>query len=267
MSSKNDSIQKTVLVAFLLCVVCSVIVAASVVILKPIQEKNKALNLKENILVAAGLLKAGSGKQAIESTFEKITPKLVDVSTGEYVTVDAVNRKDINNYDQKKASKDPKLSVVIDGEKDIATIKRRAKYAKVYVLEEAGKIERIILPVKGYGLWSTLYGFIALEGDANTIVGLGFYEHAETPGLGGEVDNPNWKAQWPGKKVYDLAQSPEPRIKLVKGVVDRNSPDAIYGVDGLSGATLTSNGVSNLLRFWLGSDGFQKYLDKMRKEA
>lgn len=255
------------MVALLLCVVCSVVVAASVVLLKPVQETNKTLNLKENILVAAGLLKAGQGKATIEDTFKKITPKLVDVSTGEYVGVEMVNKADINSYDQRKASKDPSLSIELAPEKDLATIKRRAKYAKVYVLEEAGKVERIILPIKGYGLWSTLYGFVALEGDANTIVGLGFYEHAETPGLGGEVDNPNWKAQWPGKKVYDLASDPAPKIRLVKGGVDRNSPDAVYGVDGLSGATLTSKGVSNLLHFWLGSDGFQKYLDRMRKEA
>ncbi|PID41520.1 MAG: Na(+)-translocating NADH-quinone reductase subunit C [Proteobacteria bacterium] len=267
MSSKQDTISKTLLVAFLLCVVCSVIVASSVVLLKPIQQKNKALNLKENILVAAGLLESGQSAEVIEAEFAKITPKLVDIETGEYVGVEAVNKTDIASYDQKKASKDPALSIPLEREDDIAGLKRRARYAKVYVVENNGKVERIIIPVKGYGLWSTLYGFLALEGDANTIVGLGFYEHAETPGLGGEVDNPNWKAQWPGKNVYDLTKGSEPQIRLVKGGVDRSRPDAIYGVDALSGATLTSTGVTNLLRYWLGSDGFQKYLDRMRKEA
>ncbi len=267
MSSKQDTISKTLLVAFLLCVVCSVIVASSVVLLKPIQQKNKALNLKENILVAAGLIEGGLPANVIESEFAKITPKLVDIETGEYVGVDVVNKPDIASYDQKKASKDPALSIKLEREEDIAGLKRRAKYAKVYVVENNGKVERIIIPIKGYGLWSTLYGFLALEGDANTIVGLGFYEHGETPGLGGEVDNPNWKAQWPGKSVYNLTKSSEPQIKLVKGGVDRSRPDAIYGVDALSGATLTSTGITNLLKYWLGSDGFQKYLDRMRKGA
>lgn len=267
MSSSRETVSKTVIVALLLCIVCSVVVASSVVLLKPIQQKNKSLNLKANILAAAGLLKEGANAQDIESGFKLITPKLVDLKTGEYVSADKVGKESEIAYDQRKAAKDPALSTVVPADKDKASIRRQAKYAKVYLVENGGKIEKIILPVHGYGLWSTLYGFLALEGDANTVVGLGFYEHAETPGLGGEVDNPRWKALWPGKKIYDLASSNTPVIKLVKGGVDRNRPDAVYGVDGLSGATLTSRGVTNLLQFWMGEDGFQTYLNRLRKGA
>lgn len=267
MSSSKETVSKTVIVALLLCIVCSVIVASSVVLLKPIQQKNKSLNLKANILAAAGLLKDGANAQEIESSFKLITPKLVDLKTGEYVSADLVGKESEIAYDQRKAAKDPALSAKVPADKDIASIRRQAKYAKVYLVESAGKVEKIILPVHGYGLWSTLYGFLALEGDANTVVGFGFYEHAETPGLGGEVDNPRWKAQWPGKKIYDLASSEAPVIKLVKGGVDRNKPDAVYGVDGLSGATLTSRGVTNLLQFWMGEDGFQTYLNRLRRGA
>jgi len=266
-SSNKDSISKTITVALLLCIVCSVVVASSVILLKPVQQVNKTLNLKENILAAAGLLAPGAGKVKIEEAFKQITPRIVDLSTGEYVSSSLVEKATAAEYDQRKASKDPKFSEVLDGAKDIASIKRREKYAKVYTVENNGKVERIILPVHGYGLWSTLYGFLALEGDANTIIGLGFYEHAETPGLGGEVDNPRWKAMWPGKKVYDLEKGSTPLINLVKGGVDASRPDAIYGVDALSGASLTSRGVTNLLHFWLGENGFQPYLERVRKGA
>lgn len=263
--SNKESTSKTLIVAFLLCIVCSIVVSASVILLKPIQEKNKALNLKSNILAAAGLLVDGASSEEIENLFSTIKPLLVDLDTGEYVDPGVVGKKVALDYDQRKASKDPAYSSVINGAEDIASIKRRVKYAKVYLVETEGKLETIILPVSGYGLWSTLHGFLALEGDANTIVGLGFYEHAETPGLGGEVDNPRWKAFWPGKKVYDLDQSDKPLIALVKGAVDKTRPDAQYSIDGLSGATLTSRGITNLVQYWTGEQGFQKYLNRLRK--
>ena len=266
MSSK-ETVQKTITVALLLCVVCSIVVAASVVLLRPIQEKNKTLILKANILAAAGILKEGATAKDIEKSFERITPRLVDLDSGEYVEPSVVGKETAIEYDQQKAAKNPKLSERLEGDKDIASIKRREKYAKVYLLENGSDVETIVLPVHGYGLWSTLYGFIALEGDANTIKGLGFYQHAETPGLGGEVDNPKWKAMWPGKKVYNFDQSTDPAIGLIKGGVDPSKPSAIYGVDSLSGATLTSRGVTNLLHFWLGEQGFQQYLDRIRKGA
>ncbi len=266
MASK-ETMGKTFTVAFLLCLVCSLIVAGSVVALKPIQQENKALNLKANILAAAGLLPAGAIKEEIEAQFEKIDARLVDLDTGEYVEPGVVGKQTALAYDQRKAQKDPKLSKSISGEEDIASIKRRVDYAKVYLVRENDQIKTIILPVSGYGLWSTLHGFLALESDANTVVGFGFYEHAETPGLGGEVDNPNWKALWPGKKVYDLEASDEPKLGLLKGAVDRSKAGAEYQVDGLSGATLTSRGVTNLVQYWTGEHGFQKYLNKLRQGA
>lgn len=266
MSSK-ETMGKTFTVAFLLCLVCSVIVASSVVLLKPTQQKNKALNLQANILAAAGLLPSGASKAQIEEEFKKIDARIVDLNTGEYVEPGVVGKETALAYDQRKAQKDPKLSKAISGEVDIASIKRRVDYAKVYLVRENDQLKTIILPVSGYGLWSTLHGFLALESDANTVVGLGFYEHAETPGLGGEVDNPNWKALWPGKKVYDLDASSDPKLGLVKGAVDRSKPGAEYQVDGLSGATLTSRGVTNLVQYWTGEHGFQKYLNKLRQGA
>jgi Na+-transporting NADH:ubiquinone oxidoreductase subunit C len=182
---------------------------------------------------------------------------VVDLRTGKFT--DAI---DPANYDQRSASKDPATSRKLSAEEDIANIKRRADYAEVYLVNDAaGDLEKIILPVHGYGLWSTLYGFLALESDLNTVAGLGFAEHGETPGLGGEVDNPNWKAKWPGKKVY---RDGEVELGLIKGSVDPASPDSAWQVDGLSGATLTSKGVTNLVQFWLGEEGYQPFINNLK---
>ncbi|SEI38393.1 Na+-transporting NADH:ubiquinone oxidoreductase subunit C [Allopseudospirillum japonicum] len=258
MSSQNDSVKQTIKVALLLCVICSVVVSGAAVIFKPMQLANKDLDRKSNILAAAGLLEEG---KSVEELFKQITVKAIDLETGEYT--DAVN---VETYDPSKAARDPQMSSVLDGAEDIASIKRRERYALVYLVEKQGEVEKIILPVRGYGLWSTLYGFLALEADANTIAGLGFYQHAETPGLGGEVDNPNWKALWPGKKVYQ-GESEAPAIELVKGNVTESTPNAEYKVDSLSGATLTSRGVTNLLQYWLGQEGFGPFLAKFRSQG
>lgn len=255
----NESTRKTFLVAFLLCIVCSVVVSTAAVSLRPMQAANKALDRKTNILLAAGLIDQGQKVSAgeVESLFAKVTTKVVDLNTGKYT--DAV---DPTTYDQKKAAKDPSLSTNIPADNDIAKIKSREDYSLVYLIEGAnGDVEKVVLPVKGYGLWSTLYGFIALESDLNTVAGLGFYEHAETPGLGGEVDNPRWKQQWGGKKVYEDG---EVELTVIKGQVDTSRPDAQYKVDGLSGATLTTRGIDNLVKYWMGDEGFAQYLENLK---
>ena len=253
--SNNDSIKKTIIVTVLLCIVCSVIVSAAAVLLRPAQVANKSLDFKRNILSAAGLLEAGKNVDAIFS--ERVVTRVVDLKTGKFT--DAV---DPASYDQRRASKDPSLSTNLSADEDIAKISRREDYSVVYLIQDENEqLQKIILPVKGYGLWSTLYGFLALEADANTVVGLVFYEHAETPGLGGEVDNPVWKAKWVGKEVYDAG---DVAISIIKGSVDPSSSNAVHQVDGLSGATLTSRGVHNLLHFWLGDNGYKPFLTNLK---
>ena len=170
---------------------------------------------------------------------------------------------DPETYDQRQAAKDPVQSVDIPAEKDLGGNKRRAELAPVYLVRQGGEVEKIILPVHGKGLWSTLYGFLALDAkDLSTIRALVFYEHAETPGLGGEVDNPNWRAQWNGKGAFDEKGSI--RIEVIKGKVDPGRTEAKYQVDGISGASITTRGVKNMLRYWLGEDGFGPYLARLK---
>ena len=252
--SSNDSIKKTLIVAFSLCIVCSVVVSTAAVMLKPAQEVNKTLDRKRNILAAAGMLEAD---RSVDEQFSQITTRVVDLRTGRFTA-----EVDAEKYDQRKAAKDPAGSDALTDEQDKAKISRREHFALVYLVEDAqGGIDKIILPIRGYGLWSTLYGFIALEADGNTVAGLGFYEHGETPGLGGEVDNPRWKSVWPGKEVY---KDDEVAIALIKGAVDTSSANAPWQVDGLAGATLTARGVTNLVQFWLGEDGFEPFLTNLK---
>ncbi len=250
----NDNMVKTIGVATLLCLVCSVIVSGAATLLKPTQVANALLDKKNNILAVSGIELDG---KTVEEAFTQIEAKVVDMATGEFTT--EVNAE---TFDQRKASKDPTYRVELSDAQDIAQIGGRSKFANIYLVKDGDQIEKIILPIKGYGLWSTLYGFIALESDANTVSGITFYEHKETPGLGGEIENKKWQASWKGKQIADV--NGVPSIQLIKGVVSPGTVDSGYKIDGLAGATLTSNGVTNLVRFWMGQDGFGPYLKKIR---
>lgn len=256
---KQDSTIKTIVVAAVLCIVCSVLVSSAAVGLKSKQDENKKLDIKKNLLLASGLVDSKATAKEINEAYKMVKAEVVDLDTGA-----VMEDMDAENFDQKEARKNPKTSKMINPKEDIARIKSRSKYSIVYKVMDGDQVKMIVLPVNGKGLWSTLYGFIALAPDTRTIKGLGFYEHGETPGLGGEVDNPAWKAQWKDKEAMDENYKPE--IHVIKGSVDNNDPNAKYKVDGLSGATMTSNGVTGLVQYWLGQDGFGPYLSKFRSE-
>lgn len=251
----NDNMVKTIAVAVLLCLVCSIIVSTAAVKLKPTQIANQLLDKKKNILTVAGLT---DESKTVDELFEQVETRVIDVASGEYTdAVDAVT------FDQERASKDSATSVRLTKEQDVASISARSKYANVYLIRNGGSVDKIVLPVKGYGLWTTLYGFIALEGDADTVSSITFYDHGETPGLGGEIDNKKWQASWAGKKLTN--SQGEVVLSLIKGTVGTNTSDPEYKIDGLAGATLTSNGVTNLVKFWMGEDGFGPYLERFKR--
>ena len=255
--NEKDSIKNVLVVALSVCLVCAVIVSASAVLLKSQRLANKELDRNKNILIAAGLFEQGvTLEEEIVSLFGKFEIRVIDLEEQRLLSDSEVEQAgiDVLKYDQRKAAKNPELSIELSSAEDIASINRRARYSIVYLLRKDGKLDRIVLPIHGYGLWSTLYGFIALRGDGNTVSGITFYEQQETAGLGGEVDNPAWKALWPGKQIYDADH--KVALKVIKGTVDKRSPNAKHQVDGLSGATITSRGVQNLIRYWLGDSAF-----------
>lgn len=255
-----DSTKRTIVVALGVCLVCSVLVSTAAVALKPVQDVNKKLDKITNILKAADLYKEGI---SVESTYEnKIKPELIDLNTGK-VTESDNPLLNVNNFDVKTVASNPNLSQEIAPEKDIARIKTKPKDMAVYKVMENGEMQKVILPVYGKGLWSTMYGFFALDKDLETIDGFTFYEHGETPGLGGEIDNPKWQHIWVGKKAFD--ENGNVAIEVIKGVVDQSKENAKYRVDGLSGATMTTNGVDKLVKFWLGDDGYGPFIKQLKK--
>lgn len=261
MSTKRETTSRTLLVALAVSLVSSVFVAGAAVSLKPVQIENRQLDKQRSILSIAGLAESRLSAREVKDLFSsRIKARVVDLQTGEFT-----DAHDAASFDPLKAARDPALSTALPGAQDIALIKRRERFTTVYMVEKDGALDTLILPVRGYGLWSTLHGFMAVKGDLNTVVGFGFYQHAETPGLGGEVDNPNWKALWPGKALFD--DNGKPVIRIVKGGVDPASPDAVHQVDALAGATLTSNGVDKLLQFWLGEQGFGPFLARLRTQG
>jgi Na+-transporting NADH:ubiquinone oxidoreductase subunit C len=248
----NDRPAKILLVAVVLCLVCSILVSAAAVALKPIQDRNALLRRQQQILEVAGVYEPGA---PIPQQFERVDVRMVDLSTGEYV-------EDQNplGFDIRRASRDPDRSIAVTTDADIAKIHRRPTEMPVYLIERDGELETVVLPVHGYGLWSTLYAYIALESDARTVRGITFYSHAETPGLGGEIDNPRWLAQWPGKVATD------PAGKVLLQVAKAAAPgDQESHIDAIAGATLTSRGVQQLVRYWLGEQGFGPYLARLRE--
>ncbi|TPV95672.1 MAG: Na(+)-translocating NADH-quinone reductase subunit C [Myxococcales bacterium FL481] len=242
------------------CLVCSIFVSGAAVLLKPRQEENRVLDRQSQVLTVAGLIRPGQDTDAAKITelFDaNIVAKVVDLKTGAYVDdIDAAS------FDQQKAAKDPATGR--PAPENDAKVAYLPNNAIVYQVKDGDNVTKVILPIEGKGLWSTLYGYLALASDVNTIEGITFYKHGETPGLGGEVDNPNWKALWRGRKAFDEAGAV--KISVIKGLAGDPASDP-HRVDGLSGATITSRGVSHLVQFWLGEHGFAPYLAAFRKNG
>ena len=256
----QGSVGYNLIFASTVCVVCAVFVSSSAVALKERQDYNANLDKQRNVLVVSGLAEEDErlSSDEVERRFANIRQFVIDLETGEEVPdIDPLT------FDQRRASVDSSTSRVVP--RNAAQIVRLPNHALVYEVRDAQQQVRLhVLPVEGKGLWSTLYGFIALDASLVTVQGLTFYDHRETPGLGGEVDNPRWKALWPGRRPFDDAFQPD--ITVIKGRAGSPDDDP-HRVDGLSGATITSRGVTNLIRFWLGDDGFGPYLDRLRQEG
>ncbi|HCH26741.1 MULTISPECIES: Na(+)-translocating NADH-quinone reductase subunit C [Psychrobacter] len=264
MSKPKSNNAKTISVALTLCLVCSVLVSAVAVGLKPAQIENARLDRNKNILVAAGMYNAESDTASdVAERFKDFDVEIIDLNTGDYLDDEALKAAGIpdrNAYDASQATKNQALSEDL-GDNDPAGIGRKPKYAKVYVKsDDAGNPEMVVLPIQGYGLWGTIYGFLTLESDMNTIKGISFYEHKETPGLGARIEEPEWRAQWSGIQSYDEDGN------VATGVTKAGTPKDNW-VDGISGATLTGRGVSNMIQFWLGEQGYKPYLDKLRQDS
>jgi Na+-transporting NADH:ubiquinone oxidoreductase subunit C len=262
--ASNDTLKNIIGVALGVCLVCSILVSITAVALKPRQENNKTMEKRKNVLIAGGLIE--EKEQAdIEAIFTKsIRPALIDLATGERLPKEKMTG-DLapDTYDIKKISKDPGTSTEVPAGEYDSDVKRVPKQILLYMVKEKGTVSKIIFPVIGKGLWSTMYGFLALDKDMKTVRGFTFYEHGETPGLGGEVDNKKWKAAWKGKLIFD--ETLDLKLEVIKGIAPAESTTQ---VDGLAGSTLTTRGIDNMLKLWFGPKGYYKpFLEKLKKEG
>lgn len=243
----NEHPAKTLAVALILCLVCSTLVSTAAILLKPRQLENMEVLAKQReILRAVDLFQDEAG---IGRAFKQVETRLVDLTTGEYAThIDAAD------YHYEKALHDPTLRIDIPAQQDIARVQAIARYAPVYLFRDQGALKYVVIPVYGYGLWSTMRAYLAINANGRDIAGISFYQHGETPGLGGEITNPRWQASWRGKQIYN-AQG-QVQLALSKNAAGRHQ------IDALSGATITSNGVTSLIHFWLGDQGYGPYLKR-----
>jgi Na+-transporting NADH:ubiquinone oxidoreductase subunit C len=253
-------VARTIGFAAAVCVVCAVLVSGAAVALRERQETNVELDRRKNVLTVAGMLAPGEDVSAeeVNSRFGAFEVVAIDLRSG---AVDPAFS--LEGYSRDRMLADASTSFAAPPNN--AQIPRLPTHVLAYrKLDASGQLELLVLPVEGKGLWSTMLGFLALGPDLNTIRGLTYYSHGETPGLGGEVDNPRWKALWPGREAFD--DQGDPAIVVTRGQAGTPEADP-HRVDGLAGATLTSRGVSNMLQFWLGDDGYGPYLASARSEV
>lgn len=269
---KKNSPLNVIMLAVVLCVVCSLVVSTAAVGLKNLQDKNIALDRKVNLLQVTGFQDLGTAKEINQLFGERFEVEIIDLETGKPAVEEAMKalnaagknmeseEETLVKYNQVWASKSKKdaVSDPLTKSEDIIQIKYREKFSHVYIMKsESGEVEKYVFPVRGYGLWSMMKGFLAVEPDLQTIAGLTFYEHAETPGLGGEIKSERFKSQWPGKQIY--GDQGDVRVQVVKA-----APDDEYSIDALTGATITSNGVSKMMEYWLGEQGFGPYIKQKK---
>lgn len=252
----------TVGFAAAVCVVCALVVSLAAVGLQPRQQASALQYKHKNVLLAAGLLAAGEARSVAELQrlfADRVEARLVDLQQGRLLEVDAA---EVAAFDPARARREPASSRQAPPNR--AGISRLPQQGLVYLVREQDKVSRMVLAIDGLGMWGGMQGFIALDADARTVQGIAFYEQKETPGLGGEVANPQWQALWRGRLAYDAEG--QPRLALLKGPAGSPADDP-HHVDGLSGATITSQSVTRIVQFWLSDDGWGRWLRRVRNEG
>lgn len=259
---KNDSPLKTFLVVLLTAVVCSSFVSAAVVILRPIQMNNKMIEKSRNVVKLTGLVEEGltPSEEEMLEMYRGMDVRILDIDQ-------AIYNEDLDplTFDPRRAVNNPELGINIPLDQDRAKLGRRSRFAPIYiVVDEGDDLQRLILPVHGTGMWSTIYGYIALESDLNTIAAVTFYEQNETPGLGDQILRPDWQAKWEGRRIYN--EVGDLRFAVNHGKVEPGSSIWLYEVDALTGATVTADAVTGIIHYWFGPHGYRDFLDDLREQ-
>ncbi len=258
----TDNPRTAFLIVVVVALVCSVLVSGAAIGLRPIQQRNALVERSRHIVALSGLVDPGqalSGAEILEAV-EQMDQRVLDIETGEFD--DSIEPA---LFDPRAAALDPELGVAIAPDQDLARLGRRSRYEIVYVVWDGDGIKRVILPIVGQGMWSTMYGFIALEDDLNTIGAATFYEQGETAGLGDKITDSDWLATWQGKALF--GSDGRFRFRVAAGPVDPGSAAAAHEVDAISGATVTGSSVTRLVQYWFGPNGYGPFLENLENDA
>ena len=257
----NDSPLKALIVVLAVSLVCSILVSSASIILKPIKLLNQKVERSRHIVALTGLVPADKklSNDEILQAIEQLDIRVININTGKFD-----DNIDPEKFDARAAANNPELSVEISPDNDPARLGRRAQHALVYLVWNGDELKRIILPIHGQGMWSTLYGMLALEADFNTIGAVTFYEQAETAGLGDRITQPDWQVKWQGRQLFN--KQGEVVFRVASGPVDKSSTAALHQVDAISGATVTAVSVTRLVEFWFGPDGYLSFLNNLKQQ-
>jgi Na+-transporting NADH:ubiquinone oxidoreductase subunit C len=260
-AKEKDTPMRALIVVLAVSLVCSKLVSSASIILKPIKLQNQKVERSRHIVALSGLLPSDEAltNEVILQAVEQLDVRIVDLDTGEFD-----DEIDPERFDARAAVNDPELSVAVSPDADLARLGRRARYATVYLVWEDDSLKRVILPIHGQGMWSTLYGMVALEADLNTVGAATFYEQAETAGLGDQITRADWLAQWQGRRVFN--DRGEVMFRVAAGPVAEGSAAALHQVDAISGATVTATAVTRLVKYWLGPNGYSRLLINLREQ-
>ena len=223
--------------AVIVCLLCSLFVSSAAIGLRSRQEANLLLDMRKNILKSVGLYEDGMSESAVNGTYDEQMVGLVLKPDG--TVVEGRDPADVD------ADKEPDLMFLYERVSD-------------------GEVIAYTFPVSGKGLWSTMYGYLALEADLNTVKGLTFYKHGETPGLGGEIEKSWFQENFVGKKTRaeDGTLRSVDVVKVKAADRYKDPEDLAHAVDGLSGATITADGVSDLLE--AGLRQYEPFFETLR---
>lgn len=254
--SSRESVAQTWLVALLVALVCSTVVSSTVYLLRPIQLGYQLLDRNRAVVVAAGLAGPDAGDREVVTRFVELDSPVIDLDEAEFA-----EDVDGRTYDHWNTTDRHYVAHPIPADRDDAGLGVRPRLVPVFVRRGDGAIARLVLPVHGRGMWSTLYGYVALAADLNTVERLVIHRHGETPGIGDRIEDPAWLGAWRGKRLYDA--DGQLAIRVLRG----RRPGSVHEIDLISGASVTSTAVGNMVRYWMGEDAYGPWLRRLRSDA